>query len=217
MERSKDIGHMRTSYNQGALAPEDVGNNPWKFFQLWFEEAQQDPHIKEANAMSICTLGTNGFPQSRIVLLKEFSPRGFIFYTNYESKKGKSIAQHAQVSLSFFWPSLERQVHIDGVASRLDENTSTRYFQSRPKGSQLGAWASNQSQVVQNRSVLTDRLKALEEQYKNKEVLPKPDFWGGYRVVAQRFEFWQGRPNRLHDRVELLPLENTWKAQRLSP
>ena len=217
MAHSKDLGHMRTTYTQGALSPEDVGSDPFNFFTQWFKEAEDDSNIREANAMSVCTLAPNGFPQARIVLLKEYSPEGFVFYTNLESKKGKSIAQHNQVSLAFFWPSLERQVHIDGNAHLIDEAVATDYFQSRPKGSQLGAWASYQSEVVENRDILTDRLAALESQYAKEAVLPKPPFWGGFRVVPQRFEFWQGRPNRLHDRVELLLTNDQWKAQRLSP
>lgn len=212
-----NIGHMRVSYTKGALEPSDVGNDPFLFFEKWFEQAKQDPHIREANAMSLCTLGVNGFPQARIVLLKDYSSEGFIFYTNFESKKGKSIAHHQQVSLSFFWPSLEQQVHIDGRAEKIDKTTATNYFQSRPKGSQLGAWASHQSQEVESREFLADRLASLEKQYANQDVLPKPDFWGGYRVVPERFEFWQGRPNRLHDRVELILDNNKWTARRLSP
>ena len=170
----------------------------------------------DANTMMLNTIGLDGFPKGRIVLLKEYNENGFYFFTNYNSEKGLSISANEKVSLSFFWPVLERQVIIKGIASKTSEIVSSNYFDSRPEGSKLGAIVSNQSSVIENREVLSDNLKSLEEEYKNKEIV-RPDFWGGYLVSPITIEFWQGRPNRLHDRI-LYSLENyDWKIERLAP
>nr|MBX2828189.1 pyridoxamine 5'-phosphate oxidase [Flavobacteriaceae bacterium] len=172
--------------------------------------------VDEANAMTLSTLGEDGFPKGRIVLLKKYDENGFYFYTNYSSEKGKAIASHPEVSLSFFWPNLERQVLIKGTAQKTSADDSSNYFASRPKGSQLGALVSHQSSVVANREVLEDELKALEAHYEEKDV-PRPEDWGGYVVKPVEFEFWQGRPNRLHDRIRYRLEGLDWIIERLAP
>jgi len=212
----ENLGHLRKSYQKSSLELSDVGTSPLELFQKWFEMAKADPAVEEVNAMSLATLGTDGFPKSRIVLLKSFSAEGFVFFTNYDSEKGLAIAQHPQVGLTFFWPSLERQVIIKGRASKITTEESDTYFQSRPKGSQLGALVSKQSQEIPNRAVLDEALKRLEKQY---EALPisRPQNWGGYMIAPQSIEFWQGRPNRLHDRILARWDGKQWNSVRLSP
>jgi pyridoxamine 5'-phosphate oxidase len=167
--------------------------------------------------MTVSTIGLDGFPKSRVVLLKRFNHEGFIFYTNYTSEKGKAIAANPNICISFFWPNMERQVIIKGKAEKVAENLSDGYFESRPKGSQLGALVSNQSSVIASRDVLEQELKELEVTYKNKEV-PRPSHWGGYLVRPVSIEFWQGRPNRLHDRIRFTLQEDwDWKMERLAP
>lgn len=213
----KDLSNYRKSYEKSELLKENISDNPLQLFQKWFFEADTHFSVDEANAMTLSTIGLDGFPNNRVVLLKKFTYEGFIFYTNYNSNKGKAISQNPNVCLSFFWHAAERQVIIKGTAEKISENLSDGYFESRPKGSQLGALASNQSQVVENRKVLDERLKELEEQYKNKEV-PRPKHWGGYLVRPIEMEFWQGRPNRLHDRIRFsLQDDFNWKIERLEP
>ena len=167
--------------------------------------------------MTIATIGQDGFPKSRVVLLKNLSEQGFVFYTNYESEKGKSILENANVCLSFFWHLQERQVIIKGIAEKVSDETSKKYFNTRPIGSQLGAIVSNQSQIIPNRKFLEDKLQDLEKKYENQKI-PKPEFWGGFIVKTISIEFWQGRPNRLHDRIRFELLQDkTWKKDRLSP
>jgi pyridoxamine 5'-phosphate oxidase len=167
--------------------------------------------------MTIATVGKDGFPKNRIVLLKKFTWEGFIFYTNYNSEKGKAIEANQNICLSFFWPALEQQIIIKGKAEKLAENLSDGYFESRPKGSQLGAWASNQSSVVASREVLENNIINLEKEYQDKEI-PRPEHWGGYLVKPTSIEFWQGRPNRLHDRIRYTLEEDfSWKLERLAP
>ncbi len=212
----ENLGHLRKSYQKSSLELSDVGTSPLELFQKWFEMAKADPAVEEVNAMSLATLGTDGFPKSRIVLLKSFSAEGFVFFTNYDSEKGLAIAQHPQVGLTFFWPSLERQVIIKGRASKIATEESDTYFQSRPRGSQFGALVSKQSQEIPNRAVLDEALKRLEKQY---EALPisRPQNWGGYMIAPQSIEFWQGRPNRLHDRILARWDGKQWNSVRLSP
>ena len=167
--------------------------------------------------MTVSTLGIDGFPNNRIVLLKKYTWEGFIFYTNYNSQKGKAIKQNPNVCLSFFWHNIERQVIIKGKAEKIAENLSDGYFESRPNGSKLGAWASDQSDVVSSRQFLDDRLASFEKKYENKEI-PRPAHWGGYIVKPVSIEFWQGRPNRMHDRIRYTLQENfDWKIERLAP
>ena len=168
------------------------------------------------NAMTISTIGADGFPKGRVVLLKKYDEYGFYFYTNYNSEKGKSIANNNKVSLSFFWPNMERQIIIKGIAEKTSEADSTNYFHSRPKGSQLGAAVSHQSSVLESREILEENLAILEKKYENAEI-PKPEEWGGYLVKPISIEFWQGRANRLHDRIRYTLKDKDWVIERLAP
>jgi pyridoxamine 5'-phosphate oxidase len=206
----------RKSYAKGELSIDSVDPNPLQQFRSWFYQVQDRGGVDEANAMTLTTIGKDTTPRGRVVLLKKYDEHGFYFYTNYESEKGKAIAHNPSVCLSFFWPNLERQVIIEGVATKTSESDSTNYFQSRPKGSQLGALVSAQSRKIADRKTLEDRLKLLELEYENKEV-PKPNNWGGYVVAPKRIEFWQGRPNRLHDRILFTLNELDWVITRLQP
>jgi pyridoxamine 5'-phosphate oxidase len=212
----EDLGHLRKSYQKGALNIDDIQNDPMTFFKNWFDQANETQAIEEANAMTLSTLGLDDFPKSRIVLLKALIEEGFVFYTNYQSEKGISIAHHSKVGLAFFWPPLERQVIIKGEAVKLTNEASDAYFQSRPKGSQIGAIVSDQSKVISDRSIMEAKLEALEIEYAEKDV-PRPEHWGGYVVKPQCIEFWQGRPNRLHDRIRCQLQGNFWNIERLAP
>ena len=212
-----DLGHYRKSYQKSALLEETIRQNPLEQFQKWFYEAEATNGLDEPNAMTLSTLGLDGFPKNRVVLLKKYTHQGFIFYTNYHSEKGKAIAHNPGVCLSFFWPSLERQVIIKGKAEKSAENLSDGYFESRPTGSQLGALASPQSQVIPSRAVLEEALTTLEKKYEGKTI-KRPPHWGGYIVKPISIEFWQGRPNRLHDRIRYtLQQDLNWKIARLAP
>ena len=213
----EDLGQLRKSYDKSSLDLSDVGDDPIGFFKKWFDEASNHSEIEEANAMSLATLGIDDFPKSRVVLLKALTDKGFVFYTNYQSEKGLAIARHPKVGLSFFWPPLERQVIIKGLIQKTPSDLSDEYFNSRPKGSQLGAIVSDQSNVISDRTILETKLNALEIQYKNEEIL-RPDNWGGYLVIPKSIEFWQGRPNRLHDRIRCHLLQTgLWDLERLAP
>ena len=213
----EDLGQLRKSYDKSSLDLSDVGDDPIGFFKKWFDEASNHSEIEEANAMSLATLGIDDFPKSRVVLLKALTDKGFVFYTNYQSEKGLAIAHHPKVGLSFFWPPLERQVIIKGLIQKTPSDLSDEYFNSRPKGSQLGAIVSDQSNVISDRTILETKLNALEIQYKNEEIL-RPDNWGGYLVIPKSIEFWQGRPNRLHDRIRChLRQTGLWDLERLAP
>ena len=213
----KDLSNYRKSYEKGELLLKDTPENPLELFRTWFNEVDQHFPQDETNAMTVSTIGLDGYPKNRVVLLKKFTYEGFIFYTNYQSEKGKAIANNPNICLSFFWHGAERQIIIKGKAEKIAANLSDGYFESRPKGSQLGALASNQSEVVESRDVLENKLKALELAYIDKEV-ERPEFWGGYIVKPISIEFWQGRPNRLHDRILYTLEENyDWIKKRLSP
>ncbi|MAB47516.1 MAG: pyridoxamine 5'-phosphate oxidase [Flavobacteriaceae bacterium] len=213
----KDLSNYRKSYEKGELLLDNISDNPIELFRDWFVEVDSHFNIDEANAMTVSTLGLDGYPKSRVVLLKKYTFEGFIFYTNYNSEKGKAIEANPNVCLSFFWHAAERQVIIKGKAEKIAENMSDGYFESRPRGSQLGAIVSNQSEVIENRTVIEDRLKALELQYEGKDIV-RPKHWGGYLVRPVEIEFWQGRPNRLHDRIRYQLQEDfNWKIERLSP
>ena len=214
---NNDLGNYRKSYDKGSLLETDISENPLELFQKWFFEVDQHFSQDETNAMTLSTLGEDGFPKGRVVLLKKYTHEGFIFYTNYESEKGKAIVAHPKVSLSFHWAGAERQVIIKGNAEKIATNLSDGYFESRPRGSQLGAHASLQSTVVSSREVLENQLKTLEEKFQNKSI-PRPEFWGGFIVKPIEIEFWQGRANRLHDRIRYqLQSDLNWKIERLSP
>ncbi|CAM4260435.1 pyridoxamine 5'-phosphate oxidase [Zobellia nedashkovskayae] len=213
----KDLGDYRKSYEKSALLEGSISDNPMELFQKWFYETEAADGVDEPNAMTISTIGLDGYPKSRVVLLKKFTYEGFIFYTNYNSEKGKAIAANPNVCISFFWPNMERQIIIKGKAEKVAENLSDGYFESRPEGSKLGALVSPQSSVISSREVLENSLKKLEDEYENKEVL-RPDNWGGYIIKPQSMEFWQGRPNRLHDRIRYALIDNLdWKMERLAP
>ena len=213
----EDLGQLRKSYDKSSLDLSDIDDNPMGFFKKWFDEASNHSEIEEANAMSLATLGIDDFPKSRVVLLKALTDKGFVFYTNYQSEKGLAIARHPKVGLSFFWPPLERQVIIKGWIQKTSSVVSNEYFNSRPKGSQLGAIVSDQSNVISDRTIIEAKLNALEIQYENEEI-PRPDNWGGYLVIPKSIEFWQGRPNRLHDRIRChLRQTGLWDLERLAP
>ena len=213
---NRDLSHYRKVYQKEALLEEHIPNNPLALFKTWFNDADAHPDIEEANAMILSTIGADGFPKGRVVLLKEFNDTGFIFYTNYNSEKGQALAFNNQVAITFFWPPLERQVIIKGFAEKTDKATSDAYFNKRPLASRLGALASNQSEVITNRLVLEKRLKKLQEQYQ--DTLPeRPAHWGGYLIKPVSIEFWQGRPSRLHDRIRFTEKESNWLIERLAP
>jgi pyridoxamine 5'-phosphate oxidase len=212
----KNLADSRRVYKKNELLESQISDNPMELFQQWFLEAQEK-ETGEANAMNITTIGLDGFPKNRIVLLKRYTWEGFIFYTNYHSEKGKAIAKNNKVSLSFFWQTSERQIIIKGFAEKIAENLSDGYFESRPDGSKIGAWASNQSEVIESREKLDLQLKKMEEKFRSQEI-PRPKHWGGYIVKPQEIEFWQGRPNRMHDRIRFTLQEDyNWLVERLQP
>ena len=212
----KDLSNYRKSYEKSELLETNIPEDPINLFNRWFHETEDFGGVEEVNAMTIATIGLDGFPKSRVVLLKKFNEEGFIFFTNYNSEKGKAIENNPNVCLSFFWTSLERQVIIKGIAEKTSEIISDNYFDSRPDGSKLGAIASDQSKVIASRKVLEDKLTALEQLYEGKEI-PRPQHWGGYLVKPLEVEFWQGRSNRLHDRIRYqLQDDFSWKIERMS-
>ena len=213
----KDLSNYRKSYEKSELLESNIPEDPINLFNRWFHEVEDFGGNEEVNAMTVSTIGLDGFPKSRVVLLKKFNEEGFIFYTNYNSEKGKAINENPNVCLSFFWHSLERQVIIKGIAEKVSEIESDNYFASRPNGSKLGAIVSNQSQIIDSHAVLVNDLKKLEENFEGKEI-PRPDFWGGFLIRPIEVEFWQGRPNRLHDRIRYSLQEDfNWSIVRLAP
>ncbi len=210
-----NIGDIRSEYTQSGLNRIDLCNDPLQQFKLWFEQAQQ-AKLKEVNAMSIATVRTDGMPQVRTVLLKIFDEKGFVFFTNYDSAKAQELSSTPKASILFPWLDLERQVRISGDVKKISNAESLRYFKSRPVGSQLGAWVSNQSQVIADRNVLSETMQGLQDKFKDNEI-PLPENWGGYRVVPECYEFWQGRANRLHDRFRYLREADKWRIDRLAP
>ncbi|WP_396182784.1 pyridoxamine 5'-phosphate oxidase [Flavobacterium sp.] len=213
----KDLSNYRKSYEKSELLETTIPEDPINLFQRWFYETEEQSETEEVNAMTLSTIGLDGFPKARVVLLKKFNEEGFIFYTNYESEKGKAIEANPNICLSFFWHSMERQVIIKGIAEKTTPSFSDGYFDTRPDGSKLGAIVSNQSKVIASRTVLEEKLKELEQQFQGKEI-PRPAFWGGFLVRPIEVEFWQGRPNRLHDRIRYqLQEDYFWKIERLAP
>ncbi len=212
----KDLSDYRKSYDKSELLENTIPDDAIQLFHNWFYEAEEQEN-GEVNAMTISSIGLDGFPKSRVVLLKKFNEEGFIFYTNYNSEKGKAILQHPNVCISFFWPILERQVIIKGIAEKTTSQVSDTYFDSRPEGSKLGAIVSNQSEIIPSRAFLDEKLKNLETEVSGSEI-KRPENWGGFLVKPVEVEFWQGRANRLHDRIRYkLEADFSWKIDRLSP
>lgn len=212
----KDIAAIREDYSMGSLSETDVLANPFSQFQTWFTQAL-DAQVIEPNALVLSTINKLGFPSSRVVLLKDIKINGFSFFTNYESQKGQDIISNPKVSALFFWPELQRQVRIEGLVEKLPVQDSDEYFASRPKGSRIGAIASPQSHIIPDRDFLESRVQTTEEQYADTEEVPRPLYWGGYLIKPVRFEFWQGRSSRLHDRIAYVLEGESWTTERLAP
>ncbi len=213
----EDLYQHRKSYEKAELTEDQIRENPIEQFRDWYLDAEENPLVVEANAMAISTVEADGCPRTRMVLLKAYNENGFIFYTNYDSRKGQAIEATHKACLHFFWPSLERQIIIKANLEKIAPNLSDGYFHSRPRGSQIGALVSPQSQEIPNREFLENRLHELENQLEGQEI-PRPENWGGYLAKPYEIEFWQGRPNRLHDRI-IYNLENEmdWNIKRLAP
>ncbi len=209
------IADIRTEYKMRSLAETEVDTDPIKQFSHWWDEAIKSD-IHEVNAMTLATVGEMGVPAARIVLLKGFDEKGFVFFTNYSSNKGEELESNPNACLVFFWKELERQVRITGVAEKISTEESIAYFNSRPDGNKIGAWASPQSLAIAGKAWLKETFDYYKERFKHGEI-PKPPHWGGYRVKPVKIEFWQGRPNRLHDRILYTGENNTWKVERLAP
>lgn len=214
---NRDLAAMRRSYAQDDLNEDKAGTCPYALFTRWLADAVQTENL-DPNAMTLATVGDDGQPRARILLLKGFSSElGWVFYTNYASDKGQELEQNPRCALLFWWEQLERQVRIEGRVEKLPEDASNEYYVSRPRDSQLGAWVSEQSQVIAGREVLDERKAILESQYAGIEQLPRPPHWGGYRVIPTLVEFWQGQPSRLHDRIRFRREGENWVRERLSP
>ena len=208
------LADLRKSYMKGSLSEEDVKANPIDQFHIWFDQAQH-AELPEPNAMTVASVDANGKPSARVVLIKEVTQDGFVFFTNYESRKGQALTANPHAALLFFWPELERQIRIEGSVTKLSADESDAYFHSRPLDSKIGAWASPQSQVITSRTQLV--TKAAEYALKFALNPPRPPHWGGFRVKHEVLEFWQGRPSRLHDRIQYVLEDGQWKIQRLAP
>ncbi len=212
----KDIAAIREDYSRGSLTETDVESDPFSQFKIWFEQAI-GARVTEPTAMVLSTINREGFPSSRVVLLKDIKGDGFSFFTNYNSRKGQDLQVNNKAGLLFFWPELQRQVRVEGFVERLPEEDSNEYFASRPRGSQIGAWASPQSQVIENREYLEDLVTQYDRSFSNDEEVPRPHFWGGLFIRPVYFEFWQGRSSRLHDRIAYQKEDVQWKINRLAP
>lgn len=209
-----DINSLRKEYKRSVLNQQSVNKNPIQQFETWLDEAITS-EIQDPTAMSVSTINERGFPQSRIVLLKFLDEKGFVFFTNYKSQKGNALENNHATTLLFFWPDLERQVRVEGFAEKTSKELSEKYFHSRPPESRIGAWASDQSREIPNRKYLEERFESFKEKFGY--TPPLPEFWGGYRVNPVRIEFWQGRENRLHDRILYEKENETWITKRLAP
>ncbi len=212
---SATLSDLRKEYTLAGLDLTDVLPDPMAQFRRWFDAALS-AGVPEPNAMHLSTVSADGRPDGRIVLIKDVSAAGFVFYTNYESRKGKELLGQPFAALTFFWPELERQIRIEGRVETVSDAESDAYFASRPRGSQIGAWVSHQSRIIASREVLEIRQRDLEAQFADQPV-PRPPYWGGFRLVPDGLEFWQGRPSRLHDRIQYRKAETDWVLERLSP
>lgn len=211
-----NLADTRENYDKGSLDENDISADPIIQFERWYQDAEK-AKIKEPNGMTLATSSVNGHPSARIVLLKGFGPKGFAFYSNYDSRKGKELENNPQVAAVFWWKELERQVRIEGTVSKLSRDASISYYHSRPRGSQISAWASPQSEIVSKKE-LSDKREAVEDKFKDVDPLPLPEFWGGYIIRPTVIEFWQGRENRYHDRLKYhLSDESLWIPKRLAP
>ncbi|MEZ4776551.1 MAG: pyridoxamine 5'-phosphate oxidase [Bacteroidia bacterium] len=216
MSLGKEVRNFRESYNLFTLDESQVSDNPFTQFEVWFAAAVE-AGVKEPNAMSLAT-AAGGRPSLRIVLLKGFDETGFVFYTNYESRKAKEMTENPQAAISFFWADLHRQIHIEGRIEKTTSAESDDYYASRDRGSRIGAWASAQSQIIPDRELLEKKVTELEARFEGQEIIPRPENWGGFRLIPNYFEFWQGRVSRLHDRIAYLSDESgNWKIVRKSP
>jgi pyridoxamine 5'-phosphate oxidase len=210
-----DALHVRRDYRRGMLDEREASAEPFAQFAAWFEEAVA-ASIVEANAMALATVSSGGVPSARVVLLRGYDERGFVFFTNYESTKARDLAASGRAGLLFYWAALERQIRIEGTVAVLAPAESDAYFAGRPRGHRLSAWASPQSQVVPDRAYLEERMAHFDAQFGGREV-ERPPNWGGYRVFPECFEFWQGRPDRVHDRIEYRRTAGSWSIKRLAP
>jgi len=211
-----NLDRLRKEYSKATLDISNVLTNPIDQFNKWFAEAIE-AEVLEPNAMSLATVGNENRPSCRIVLLKGIEDNRFLFFTNYQSHKGQELENNPVCALTFFWPQVERQIRIEGTVTRVDEKRSLDYFQSRPLGAQIGAWSSPQSSVISGREILEERVKIMEKKFEGSTFLPKPHQWGGFQVEPEMIEFWQGRENRLHDRIQFRMLSGQWQIQRLAP
>ncbi|MEO7800877.1 MAG: pyridoxamine 5'-phosphate oxidase [Ginsengibacter sp.] len=216
MPINTDIASIRKEYQQYSLDENEVDADPIPQFAKWWKAATESK-IVEPNAMTLATCSAAGAPSARIVLLKTFTNKGFIFFTNYESRKGAEIQENPKAALIFFWKELERQVRIEGTVSKISEDDSDEYFASRPNGSKIGAWSSPQSKVIIYRDILDENVKQFETRFANGNTIDRPPYWGGYIVEPKMMEFWQGRPSRLHDRIRYSAEKTGWKIERLAP
>jgi len=216
LSEDKSIQDLRQDYSQSELALTDLDENPMNQFEVWWKAAIAS-EILEPNAMTLATVDKKGIPSARIVLLKELRPKGFVFYTNYKSKKAQDIKKNKNVALVFLWKELQRQVRIQGVIKKISEADSLKYAQTRPIKSQMGAWVSQQSKVIKDRAKLEKKMNHLIKEFGDKSAMPKPPFWGGYIVKPTAIEFWQGRRSRLHDRLQYRKVKKGWVVDRLSP
>ncbi|HEY8402141.1 MAG TPA: pyridoxamine 5'-phosphate oxidase, partial [Cytophagaceae bacterium] len=215
MKSDKKLSDIRNEYKLEELVREKVSDSPFKQLEYWINEAV-NAKLYEPTAMTISTVDATGKPSSRVVLLKGLEEDGLTFFSNYKSKKGLELETNPYIAINFFWPELERQVRIQGKTEKVNSEVSDAYFNSRPEGSKLGAWASPQSQTISSREELVNRMEKYQKEFEGKEI-PRPDYWGGYKVIPEYFEFWQGRPNRLHDRIAYSKKNGNWVIERLAP